>query len=142
MLSYDTIKLKRVYEEAEESDGLRLLADRLWPRGIKKSALHYDEWIKELCPSNALRKAWHQEELSFESFQQQYREELHAHTDALSRVASMAMQGPVTLMSAVKSLDNSHLLILKQAILETLEDNEFNRSGTAASPVCYSSSED
>lgn len=142
MQSYDTIQLKRVYEEVEKSDGLRLLADRLWPRGIKKSVLNYDEWIKDLCPSSALRKAWHQGQLSFESFEQQYIQELGAHADALSRVAAMAVRGPVTLISAVKSLDNSHLPILKRVILEKMEDNEFNRSQTLASPVCYSSSDD
>jgi len=140
MRSYDTIQLKRVYDEVEESDGLRLLADRLWPRGIKKSALNYDEWIKDLCPSSALRKAWHQGQLSFESFQQQYIDELSAHGDALSRVVAMAASGPVTLMSAVKSLDNSHLPILKKAILEKIEDSEFNHIKAPASPVCYSSS--
>lgn len=142
MLSYDTIQLKRVYDEAEESDGLRFLADRLWPRGIKKSALNYDEWIKDLCPSTALRKAWHQGQLSFQSFQQQYLEELATQADSLSRVAVMAARGPVTLLSAVKSVEHSHLPVLKQAILETIEDDEFNRGRTPASPVCFSSSED
>lgn len=70
------IQCKRVYFPAEKDDGYRVLVDRLWPRGIKKSALVYDEWNKAITPSTELRKAFHSELIDFNHFAQQYRAEL------------------------------------------------------------------
>ena len=75
------IQCKRVYDPQEASDGYRILVDRLWPRGIKKEALNYDEWCKILAPSTDLRKAFHGETLDFAHFSQRYRQELEAHRD-------------------------------------------------------------
>ncbi|VUC85865.1 Uncharacterized conserved protein [Salmonella sp. NCTC 11881] len=67
------IQCKRVYFPAEKDDGYRVLVDRLWPRGIKKAALVYDEWNKAITPSTELRKAFHSELIDFNHFAQQYR---------------------------------------------------------------------
>ena len=77
------IQCKRVYDPQEESDGYRILVDRLWPRGIKKEALNYAEWCKTLAPSTDLRKAFHGETLDFAHFSQRYRQELEAADAAL-----------------------------------------------------------
>lgn len=69
------IQCKRVYFPAEKDDGYRVLVDRLWPRGIKKAALVYDEWNKAITPSTELRKAFHSELIDFNHFAQQYRAE-------------------------------------------------------------------
>lgn len=66
------IQCKRVYFLAEKDDGYRVLVDRLWPRGIKKAALVYDEWNKAITPSTELRKAFHSELIDFNHFAQQY----------------------------------------------------------------------
>lgn len=68
------IQCKRVYEQASPDDGYRVLVDRLWPRGVKKTDLAYDEWCKTLTPSNDLRKAFHSETLDFNAFSKAYRE--------------------------------------------------------------------
>ena len=67
------IQCKRVYEQASPDDGYRVLVDRLWPRGVKKMDLAYDEWCKTLTPSNELRKAFHGETIDFDAFSQAYR---------------------------------------------------------------------
>lgn len=138
MAQYDQIQLKRVYDTAEKSDGVRLLADRIWPRGVKKTELDHDEWIKDLCPSNSLRKAWHNDEMSYRQFEEKYRKELSQQTENLIRLANETTQHTVTLLSAVKNIERSHLPILKKTIMEQIEENEFNLSGPASSPVCYS----
>lgn len=66
------IQCKRVYDPAEQSDGYRVLVDRLWPRGIKKTDLALDEWDKEITPSTELRKAFHGEVVDFATFREQY----------------------------------------------------------------------
>ena len=73
------IQCKRVYDPAEQSDGYRILVDRLWPRGIKKTDLALDEWDKEITPSTELRKAFHGEVVDFATFREQYLAELAQH---------------------------------------------------------------
>lgn len=121
MTNPSTIKLKRVYDKSAKSDGVRLLADRLWPRGIKKTELDYDDWIKALCPPNDLRKAWHQDEISDAQFKRQYIQSLQTAPEAMAAVAQLAEKKPITLLSAVKDLEQSHLPILKQAIINAMK---------------------
>lgn len=139
MARYALIQLKRVYQAVEEADGRRFLADRVWPRGVKKTDLVYEEWIKTLCPSNSLRKAWHNNEISYRHFEKSYRHELSQQPEDLIKIAQVAAHHPVTLLSSVKDIEHSHLPILRNAIIEQIEENEFNVSGPTSSPVCYSS---
>jgi uncharacterized protein YeaO (DUF488 family) len=83
------IKIKRAYEPAEKSDGFRILVDRLWPRGIKKEALAADSWLKEIAPSDVLRKWFHHDAAAnWETFQTKYLAELKESTgiDALKEL--------------------------------------------------------
>ena len=75
------IQCKRVYEQASPDDGYRVLVDRLWPRGVKKTDLAHDEWCKTLAPSNALRQEYHSEAIDFATFSKAYQEELAQHKD-------------------------------------------------------------
>lgn len=75
------IQCKRVYEQASPDDGYRVLVDRLWPRGVKKTDLAHDEWCKTLTPSNALRQEYHSEAIDFATFSKAYQEELAQHKD-------------------------------------------------------------
>ena len=84
------IQCKRVYEQASPDDGYRVLVDRLWPRGLKKTDLAYDEWCKALTPSNELRKAFHSETIDFAAFRKAYKEELAQHADEGMRLATLA----------------------------------------------------
>lgn len=106
------IQCKRVYDPVEKSDGYRVLVDRLWPRGIKKADLAFDEWPKTLTPSAELRKAFHAETLDFTHFTEQYRAELAAHQEEGQRLAEIARQQTLTLLYAAKNREQNHALVL------------------------------
>jgi len=106
------IQCKRLYDEASNEDGYRILVDRLWPRGIKKEALACDEWCKLLAPSNDLRKAFHSETIDFASFSAAYLKELALHQDEGLRIARLADQQTVTLLYGAKDQQQNHALVL------------------------------
>lgn len=135
--TYD-IRTKRIYDEAVDADGTRVLADRLWPRGIKKEAAKVDIWCKEVTPSNELRKSYHANELEFETFAERYLNELDAHADELVPLLRAARQGTLTLLSAVKELEHSHVPVLRYAIESALRHEDEQADGTEPnSPVCF-----
>jgi uncharacterized protein YeaO (DUF488 family) len=106
------IQCKRVYEQAGPDDGYRVLVDKLWPRGVKKTDLAYDEWCKALTPSNELRKAFHSETIDFAAFSKAYREELAQQADEGRRLATLANRQTVTLLFAAKDTKQNHALVL------------------------------
>lgn len=106
------IQCKRVYEQAAPDDGYRVLVDKLWPRGVKKTDLAYDEWCKALTPSNALRKAFHSETIDFATFSKAYREELAQHADEGMRLSTLANRQTVTLLYGAKDTKQNHALVL------------------------------
>ena len=112
------IVCKRVYDDALKEDGYRILVDRLWPRGIKKSDLLHDEWNKALAPSSALRKAFHSETIDFSKFTRLYREELMAQQVALHAVAARAREGNITLLYAAKNTAQNHARVLADVLKE------------------------
>ena len=110
------LRLKRVYECAEKEDGVRVLVDRLWPRGVRKDALACDLWAKEATPSKELRMLYHRGELDFEGFSKAYLEELSASEDAgafAEKCASWLAKGNVTLLYAAKDTAQNHALVLR-----------------------------
>ncbi|MEH0885652.1 DUF488 domain-containing protein [Enterobacter sp. UNJFSC 003] len=106
------IQCKRVYEQASPADGYRVLVDRLWPRGVKKTALDHDEWCKTLAPSNELRKAFHSEAIDFEHFSEMYRGELAQYQEEGLRLAARAKKQPLTLLYGAKNTQQNHALVL------------------------------
>ncbi|EMN7498511.1 DUF488 domain-containing protein [Salmonella enterica] len=112
------IQYKRVYFPAEKDDGYRVLVDRLWPRGIKKSALVYDEWNKAITPSTELRKAFHSEVIDFNHFAQQYRAELAQQYQEGKRLADIARHQPLTLLYAAKDTRQNHAIVLAEWLRE------------------------
>lgn len=112
------IKIKRVYENQDKKDGYRVLVDRLWPRGIKKSDLPYDEWPKELCPSSELRKSFAHDPLKFKEFKKEYKREL-SNTSAqkeIQALAKLSAKKNVTLLYAAHDEKINHAVILKEII--------------------------
>lgn len=98
-----SIKIKRVYEDFEESDGYRVLVDRLWPRGMKKENLHYDLWAKDITPSSTLRKWYHQNmDENWEAFVSAYQKELDNVPDMGSYIDELKKHPVVTLLYALK----------------------------------------
>lgn len=108
------IQCKRVYDAASKEDGYRVLVDRLWPRGIKKVDLAYDEWCKTLAPSTELRKAFHGEAIDFAAFKKSYREELEAQKEAGKELAARGKNGTVTLLYAAKEREQNHAVVLPE----------------------------
>lgn len=109
------IKLKRVYEDFEESDGFRILVDRLWPRGIKKENLHCDLWAKVIAPSSELRKWYHQNvEKNWGGFVVAYRKELDNISDIDTYINEIKRHPVVTLLYAAKDPVHNHVIVLKK----------------------------
>jgi uncharacterized protein YeaO (DUF488 family) len=113
------ILLKRAYDAPEEADGTRFLVDRLWPRGIKKEDLQLDGWLKEVAPSDDLRKRFGHDPDRWEAFQERYAKELDEKADALDPIRDAARQGDVTLVFAAKDTEHNNAVALK-AYLEAL----------------------
>lgn len=111
-------QVRRVYEAAQESDGVRVLVDRLWPRGVAKERAAVDEWPKELTPSGELRTWFHAHPAEYGEFESRYRAELAAPelVEPLRRLRDLAAAGTVTLVTAVKDPDHSHVPVLLQQL--------------------------
>ncbi|XTZ36817.1 DUF488 domain-containing protein [Salmonella enterica] len=106
------IQCKRVYEAPCADDGYRVLVDRLWPRGVKKTDLPYDEWCKTLSPSTQLRKEFHSEVIDFATFSERYRQELEAQKEEGEKLAKRGKAGTVTLLFAAKKSEHNHADVL------------------------------
>jgi uncharacterized protein YeaO (DUF488 family) len=111
-----SIKIKRAYDPPETSDGLRILIDRLWPRGIAKSKLKLDAWVKHLSPSNALRKWYQHDPAKFAEFRKRYHAELDAQREGLDELRAAIKGRAVTLLTATKELDLSHATVLRELL--------------------------
>lgn len=110
------IGIKRVYDEASSADGVRLLIDRLWPRGLSKAAAKLDAWPRELSPSTELRKWYAHDPKRFAEFSRRYRDELTAHKDELAALRAMIKGRPATLLTATHELDLSHAVVLREVL--------------------------
>lgn len=111
-----TFQAKRVYEEPSPDDGVRVLADRLWPRGLAKENAAIDLWLKDVTPSNDLRKWFRAHPDEFQEFAGRYRSELNGQTEAFEQLRNAG--DVVTLLTSRKEIDGSHLEVLL-AVLET-----------------------
>lgn len=115
------IKIKRVYESEDKSDGYRVLVDKLWPRGIKKEDLHYDLWAKEITPSTLLREWYHQdEENRWEEFKQKYIQELKESPVIKDFIDKIRNKSVVTLLYASKNAVENHAIILQDYLEKKL----------------------
>ena len=115
-----TIKLKRMYERPEQSDGIRILIDRLWPRGISKEEARLDYWLKDLGPSNELRKWFNHDESKFKTFKDKYIKELQTGEQLeayqkLNQIIGNANKD-ITLLYASKEEIHNHAQVIKQLI--------------------------
>lgn len=114
-----SVRVRRIYETPEPEDGVRVLVDRLWPRGMSKEDAHVDEWPKGLTPSNELRR-WLHDGGSYEEFTRRYEAELAAPEAAglLDGLRESAGKGPVTLLTASKTPERSHATVLARLLAE------------------------
>ncbi|MDR5867035.1 DUF488 domain-containing protein [Halomonas koreensis] len=129
------IVLKRIYQAIDPGDGARVLVDRLWPRGKRRESLALTDWYRDASPSPALRRQYHQGEISAAVFAARYRGELRDAPDRLLPLMRQARQGRLTLLSAARDLEASHLPILREALLAALEAEDA-ADREPASPPC------
>lgn len=117
-------RIKRIYEDPANADGLRVLADRLWPRGVSKDKAKLDLWPKELAPSDELRKWFHADDSRREEFVKKYRQELDARKEQVQEVVDSFDKKVVTLLTATKHPDEGHVPVLKEYLEGMLSDDE------------------
>lgn len=110
------INIKRIYESPSAKDGLRILIDRLWPRGVTKERAHIDFWYKEITPSNGLRKWFGHKTERFSEFAKVYQEELTHQTELLEKIKEFSKKQPVTLLYAAKDPKINHAIVLKEVL--------------------------
>jgi uncharacterized protein YeaO (DUF488 family) len=114
-----TVRIKRVYDPQSAQDGARVLVDRLWPRGLTKDNAALDVWMKDIAPSNELRKWYHAHPVQWPKFREKYLAELSTEAShaALQQLHELAQKkAGVTLLYASKSLEQNHALLLKQLL--------------------------
>ncbi len=126
------IRCKRVYAPVAVDDGARVLVDRLWPRGCSKEHLALQAWLKDVAPSEALRKGFCHDPALFDEFRLLYRAELAAHPEHWQGLLSLAAQGGLTLLFAAREERCNNARVLAEFLEEELE-----RRGPPSSPVCY-----
>jgi uncharacterized protein YeaO (DUF488 family) len=113
------IQVKRAYEPVLASDGYRVLVDRLWPRGLRKEDARLDEWLKELAPSDALRKWFGHDPSRFQGFRERYARELHENPAAgelLDALATRAARETVTLVYSAHDEEHNNAVVLAEEI--------------------------
>lgn len=107
------VNLKRVYLKPSPDDGARVLVDRLWPRGISKAKAKLDAWLKEIAPSNELRKWFGHDPARWETFQRRYHAELDAQPDQVRAIEDLVRSGPITLLFAAKDTEHNNAVALR-----------------------------
>lgn len=116
------VRLKRAYESAAPSDGYRILVERLWPRGVRKEAAALDAWLKDIAPSDELRKWFGHEPSRWAEFQRRYERELRAEVaqKLLDEIARRAKRGAVTLVYSSHDREHNNAIVLGQNIRRRL----------------------
>jgi uncharacterized protein YeaO (DUF488 family) len=108
------IQLKRVYEKPARGDGLRVLVERLWPRGLSKERAAVDLWLKDVAPSPELRKWFGHDPARWVEFQKRYAQELRENKEAVEVLKEKARKGTVTLVYAARDEEHNGALALKR----------------------------
>ena len=107
-----TVEIKRVYEPRRKSDGIRVLVDRLWPRGVRKSELDMSLWMKEIAPSPELRRWFNHDPAHWKQFQVRYRRELDHNPEAVNQLLEIAQKHTLTLLYAARDPVHNHARVL------------------------------
>ena len=110
------IQVKRVYEKPSRKDGLRILVDRLWPRGLSKERAAVKLWLKDVAPSTELRKWFGHDPAKWKQFQARYRKELREKKDALKQLKQKSEEHTVTLVYCARDEEHNEALVLKKIL--------------------------
>jgi uncharacterized protein YeaO (DUF488 family) len=111
------VKLKRAYELPDGADGVRVLIDRLWPRGLKKTNAALDRWTKDLAPTTELRKWFGHDPARWKEFCRRYETEVRRHGGQLNELRTLARQGRVTLVYSARDAVHNDAVVLRSILL-------------------------
>lgn len=115
------IQVKRVYEKPAKGDGARILVDRLWPRGLKKEDLHLESWVKEVAPSDSLRRWFGHEPSKWKEFRRRYFAELDGKPKVWKFILQAGREGNVTLLYGAKDPEHNNAVALRDYLIRKLE---------------------
>ncbi|MDD5655549.1 MAG: DUF488 domain-containing protein [Candidatus Omnitrophica bacterium] len=110
------IKIKRIYESPSKDDGFRVLIDRLWPRGVSKEKAKIDLWLKDIAPSDALRKWFGHREERWREFKKKYLKELEDKEQIIKQLRTIKKKGAITLLFAAKDTERNNAVVLKDML--------------------------
>jgi len=111
------VRIKRVYEQAGKEDGYRVLVDRLWPRGMKKEAAKIGLWMKDIAPSDALRKSFHHEAVKWPEFERKYQAELAKKKECLVELKKLEKEhGTLTLLFGARDPERNQAVVIAEAL--------------------------
>jgi uncharacterized protein YeaO (DUF488 family) len=113
------IRIKRAYQQPDKADGIRILVDRLWPRGLTKEKACVDLWLKDIAPSTELRKWFGHDPDKWTEFQKRYRVELRNNKEQVSLLKQEAAKGTVTLVYGTKDEEHNEAVVLQKLLMPT-----------------------
>lgn len=111
------VHIKRVYEPAAKTDGFKVLVDRIWPRGLSKSDVMVDLWMKDVAPSTQLRKWFDHDPARWKVFQEKYRAELRQRSAELEELKAHAAKRRLTLVYSARDMEHNQALVLQQVLI-------------------------
>lgn len=111
------VRIKRAYEPPSPHDGARVLVDRLWPRGLKKADAGISQWMKEIAPSNELRKWFGHDPTRWEEFRRRYKAELAKKRELVGQLRELAREGPLTLVYSAHDEAHNQAVVLRETLL-------------------------
>jgi uncharacterized protein YeaO (DUF488 family) len=118
------IRTKRIYDPPDAADGVRVLVDRLWPRGMRKETAVLTLWLKDIAPSPALRQWFGHDPARWPEFTRRYRAQLAANPDSLASLGELARTGRVTLLYGVRDRVHNHARVLADVLRDYLEASD------------------
>src|SRR5689334_16992601 len=110
------VRMKRIYDESDRSDGYRVLIDHVWPRGVSRERAHLDEWARELAPSDELRKWFDHVPERFGEFRARYRTELARQSERVEELRRRAKRGTLTIVYAARDTEHNNAVVLAELI--------------------------
>ncbi len=126
------INLKRVYEPRKRDDGKKFLVERLWPRGVKKTAVADALWLKDVAPGTELRKWFGHGPKKWAEFQRRYQAELERHEEALESILQAARRGTVTLLYSSHDTEHNNAVVLRDYLQRKLGSDRQSKRGKVA----------
>jgi len=128
-LAASHVRLKRVYEPATPDDGVRVLVDRLWPRGLRKADAAIDRWMKDIAPSTQLRQWFGHDPERWSEFRRRYTRELQQQAVAVEELRELARSCPVTLVFAAHDEAHNDAIVLRDTLLQPRNTKGSARAG-------------